>query len=121
MNSHLKQKISFSKENFTRYNNINNFNNNNNHFQVTLSQGTTKEEKMQLVSRVDYAMANHEWTKLYSSTVIEHLHIIGSDHAPILVDTNTNKFYKFNNFRFEAKWLLEENVLDLAKSVILLY
>lgn len=62
-------------------------------------------------------MASDHWLRLCPSTYIAHLPIIGSDHAPILMDTNTRKFHKFNNFRFKAKWLLEDNFWDLVRSV----
>lgn len=60
-------------------------------------------------------MANHFWLKLY------RLLIIGSDHAPILIDTHTRKINRYHNFKFEAKWFTENNFLDLVRSVWSIY
>lgn len=49
--------------------------------------------------------------------MIDHLPNFGSDHAHILLDTKTMNFHKSNIFRFEAKWLLKDNLGDLIKSV----
>lgn len=85
--------------------------------QAILLYGIIEERNMQLSS----ACWTLQWLiisgLIYRYTVIEHLPFIGFDHARILIDTNTRKFHKFNNFRFKAKWLLEENFLDLVKSV----
>lgn len=48
--------------------------------------------------------------------LIKHLPIIGSDHGHILIDTETRGFCKSKNFRFVAKWLSEDNFMDLVKS-----
>lgn len=62
-----------------------------------------KREKHTIIfSRLGCAMANHLWIKLYPSTYVNYLPIIGSDHAPVLMDTYIRKFHKCTNYRFEV-------------------
>lgn len=63
---------------------------------------------------LDRVMANHARLQIYPSAVINHMPIIGSDHAPIILNTKSNHFNKLNKFRFEAKWILQENFMDIV-------
>lgn len=62
-------------------------------------------------------MANHQWIYFYPFIVTKHLPIVGSDHGPILININSRNFINPTTFKFEAKWLLEENFINLVKSV----
>lgn len=67
--------------------------------------------------RLDRAMANRHWIKIYPSSVVNHLPIIGSDHDSIILNTKSKKFHKLNRFRFEAKWLLKDKFMSIVKSI----
>lgn len=62
-------------------------------------------------------MANHLWIRLYPSTYVEYVPIIGSYNVHSLVDTHGKKFHKYNNFKFETKWLLEDSFFDIVRSI----
>lgn len=64
---------------------------------------------------LDRAMANNQLSRFYHTSIIENFSTRGSDHGHILIDTNTRIFFTSNHFRFEAKFLLEDNFVDLLK------
>lgn len=62
-------------------------------------------------------MANRHWIEIYSFSVITHLPIFPSDHPPNVLDTRSRKFYEIITFRFEAKWFLKDNFMDIVKPI----
>lgn len=119
--SSLDEKSSFSKGNSTRYNNFKSFIS----YKNLIDRGFSgdpfswhkkQEKQVTVFSRMDCAMANHLWIKLYPSSNIKHLPILGYDRGFILLDIPIRKFHKYNNFRFEAKWLLEDQFFELVRS-----
>lgn len=88
-----------------KYNNFNNFIQRNNLIDLKFSSNpfawhNKTKEHAAIFSRLDRAMANHQYLCIYPSTVFEHIPIIGSNYGPILIDTNTRNLYKSKNFRF---------------------
>lgn len=67
--------------------------------------------------RLDRAMIDRHWIQIFPSSVVNHLPINGSDHASIILDTRSKNFQKINRLRFEAKWLLKDNFINIVKSV----
>lgn len=108
--------------NSTRYNNFNSFINNNNLIDLgSIGNPFTwhkREKHADIFSRLDRALANYLWIKLYQASCVEHLLILGSDHAPILIDAHT-RHHNSNraSFKFETKWLLDEDYLGLVSSI----
>lgn len=110
------EKRSFSKGNYTRYNNFINSINYKNHIdqvsRAILSLNTTSEKSIQRFS-LDWIM---RWPTNYGlgCTIPLTLNkpIIVFDHAPVLVVTYTRKFHKCSNFRFEAKCFWKTNFLN---------
>lgn len=63
-------------------------------------------------------MANHLWIKLYPTSSVEHLPIVGFYNAPILIDThNRSNNYNHRGFKFETTWLLNTDLLDPVRSI----
>lgn len=59
---------------------------------------------------------------LYPSASIQNLTILGLDHASILLNTgHTGWNVKHVPIKFEAKWLLNEDFLNLVKDIWLLH
>jgi hypothetical protein len=75
----------------------------------TWKRGNTRE-------RLDRAVGNAGWTHLFPHAGVHHLTSTGSDHIPILVDTDTYAAALSSNrkrLRFEGRWLKEEQVGDI--------
>lgn len=54
--------------------------------------------------RLDRGIANHLWTTLFPNATFQHLPILTSDHAPILLDAlGSGKNY--HSFKFEKIWI----------------
>ncbi|XP_031120913.1 uncharacterized protein LOC116024153 [Ipomoea triloba] len=67
-------------------------------------------------ARLDRAVCNTEFQALWNIINVEHLPIIGSDHAPILVSfSNDNNFKGPKKFRFMAPWLIHPDFEKLVK------
>jgi hypothetical protein len=52
-------------------------------------------------------LANAEWCKAYLATMVYHLPMMRSDHAPILAVLQSNHFRTNKSFKFENWWTLE--------------
>lgn len=70
-----------------------------------------------IFARLDRTVVNHLWLANYPDVILIHPPIIGSDHAPILLNTYplTKKYYK--RFKFEAKLLLYDNLFDIIRDL----
>lgn len=79
------------------------------------------EKHAAIFSMLDCEMANPYWINTYPSSYVEHHPIIGFDYPPIVIDTQTRKFHRDNNFKIEAKEASENNFRDLVKSVWSIY
>ncbi|GMI71729.1 hypothetical protein HRI_000842200 [Hibiscus trionum] len=70
--------------------------------------------------RLDRAVANQEWWSMHPSYCVTHLVHSISDHCPLLIDTVGHTIAlrrtSRDKFRFDANWVLEEEVDDLIKS-----
>jgi hypothetical protein len=65
--------------------------------------------------RLDRCLGNVEWCSAFPNTVVYHLPMMKSDHAPILAMLNT-KVHKYSrSFKFENWWLLEDDYELTAK------
>ncbi|XWS18039.1 hypothetical protein CRYUN_Cryun32bG0008000 [Craigia yunnanensis] len=60
--------------------------------------------------RLDRVLANLEWLELFHKIQVFNLPAVGSDHSPIVVDTDFNDGKAVRRFKFEAKWLLVEEL-----------
>lgn len=68
--------------------------------------------------RLDRALGNHHWIKLYAFAILSNLPFTWSDHAPIVLNLSpSTPHIKYNSFRFEAKWLLNDDFFDLVKNI----
>lgn len=70
-----------------------------------------------IMERIDMAFANAKWRELYDQVMVFVKAAIGSDHNPLVLDTNAplNKVGK--PFRFESFWVTEDEckeVIDQA-------
>lgn len=70
-----------------------------------------------IFSRLDRVLVNHPWIKRYPNATSIHLPIIGSDHAPVILNISPTVLYYKNNFKFEAKWLLDVISFLLVRDV----
>lgn len=66
--------------------------------------------------RLDRCLANAEWCDVFPNTNVFNLPIILSDHAPILVSTESQFRRPKLNFKFENWWIMEEDFQNVAKS-----
>ncbi|KAL8141079.1 hypothetical protein V2J09_007100 [Rumex salicifolius] len=58
--------------------------------------------------RLDKALCSVEWRILFEDAAVRHLARLGSDHAPILINTGgfSDDYLRHRPFRFQAAWLL---------------
>lgn len=100
----------------TRSNNFNNFINTNTFIDLGFlgnyfTWHNKREKYAAIFSRLDHASVNHLRVRLYPSSFVEHLSIIQSVYAPIIVTLNSRNInYNYTGFKFEEKWLLESDL-----------
>ncbi len=57
-----------------------------------------------VMEKLDRAFANIDWFESYSNCLVTNLPIIGSNHGPIILDTDPSTPFKRRPFRFEWMW-----------------
>jgi hypothetical protein len=65
---------------------------------------------------LDRFLANAEWFSNFPNTVVYHLPMLKSDHAPILAVLNSSRRRTVKPFRFENWWLLTDDYEKVAKA-----
>lgn len=83
-------------------------------------QGFTWErfcgDELIIRERLDRAIVNPEWLENWQNTCVIHCAMVGSDHCPILLDSNPIcQIKKGRIFRFETRWLKEEECGNIVK------
>lgn len=73
--------------------------------------------KYNIRSRIDRAMASCDWLDLYLNAHVKILPWIGSDHRPLLVDTESIKTRKRGMFRNDNQWRLQPEVKKIIHEV----
>ncbi|XP_048630790.1 uncharacterized protein LOC125604440 [Brassica napus] len=65
-----------------------------------------KRSKYSIMSRIDRAVANSDWLEMYPTATVTLLPWIGSDHRPLLLNTEGTKWKKVSLFRYDMRWRL---------------
>jgi hypothetical protein len=65
---------------------------------------------------LDHSLANAEWCHAYPNTIVYHLPMLRSDHAPILTLLSSSRQRTNKPFRFENWWLFEQDYEQTAKT-----
>lgn len=66
--------------------------------------------------RLDKAVANVEWRSLFSNASIQHLPMIASDHAPLVINSTGDPLSRPKPFRFEEAWTREDSCASVIKN-----
>lgn len=77
---------------------------------------TLRHGRVFIKMRLDRALGNSAWCPAQSRTRVFHLHKIGSDHCPILVDTLPMEISCRKLFRYEQLWNTHEDCSAVIKS-----
>lgn len=94
----MNDKDSFNKGSSTRGVYVNKFVQNNNLIGL-IYRGTIftwynqRKANQAIFARSDQPLVNHKWLSLYPTTVLYHLPVIGSHHAPILLNLNPSSHH----------------------------
>ncbi|OMP12130.1 reverse transcriptase [Corchorus capsularis] len=73
------------------------------HYQGQRFTWLDKRESL-IKERIDRAIANMQWMETFAKTQVFNLPIVGSDHSPILVDSNFCDKKVPKQFKFEIIW-----------------
>ena len=70
--------------------------------------------------RLDRAVGNEDWREKFPHSVVKYLRLWSSDHCPVLADILTNPIKTTKKFKFDKRWLdneeLRQVILDGCKS-----
>jgi hypothetical protein len=69
-----------------------------------------------IFERLDKCLVNAEWCGVFPNTNVFNLPIMFSDHAPILISTESQFRKPKRTFKFENWWTYEEDYHTIAKS-----
>lgn len=76
-----------------------------------------KRSTYTIMSKLDRAAANCDWLDLYPMSSVTLLPWIGSDHRPLLLNTEGNKWKKSNFFKYDSRWRLYPGLFETIKQV----
>ncbi|BFG14668.1 hypothetical protein CerSpe_009420 [Prunus speciosa] len=74
------------------------------------------EEDVTIRERLDRAIVNPEWLEFWQNTCVTQCAKIGSDHCPLVLECNPSLRRKGKVFRFEARWLNENECAEIVNS-----
>ncbi|XP_050226786.1 uncharacterized protein LOC126676595 [Mercurialis annua] len=66
--------------------------------------------------RLDRALVYSTWFDSYSTASLQHLTPVGSDHAPIILNTHSFTPCTYRHFHFDQRWGSVEEVSDIIRS-----
>jgi hypothetical protein len=69
-----------------------------------------------IFERLDRCLVNSEWCAIFPNTNVYNLPIMFSDHAPILLSTESHFRKPRQNFKFENWWTMEADYHAIAKT-----
>ncbi|KAK9007375.1 hypothetical protein V6N11_074303 [Hibiscus sabdariffa] len=75
----------------------------------TFTWSNLRSEDEAILEKLDRTLCSHEWNITFPKAVVLMDFAIGSDHAPIIVLPKGMKSKNRKDFKFESKWLLEED------------
>ncbi|CAN1132549.1 Transposon TX1 uncharacterized 149 kDa protein [Linum perenne] len=64
-----------------------------------------RQDEDEIKERLDRALCNVEWRRMYENAILFHEPIIGSDHAPLRLELYGEYHRKKTPFRFDTRWL----------------
>ncbi|CAN6587433.1 unnamed protein product [Malus baccata var. baccata] len=65
--------------------------------------------------RLDRGLCNRIWQDVWPNTTVTHGTVLGSDHCPIIIQTEPNTRKGKKLFRFEAFWAKEADCLEVVR------
>ncbi|CAL9011975.1 unnamed protein product [Prunus brigantina] len=65
--------------------------------------------------RIDCALENATWKSVWPNTIVSHGVVLGSDHCPLIINTNPRRYICKKLFKFEAYWAKEDDSYDLVE------
>ena len=76
-----------------------------------------KRAKYTIMSKLDRAVANCDWLEMYPAAHVSLLPWIGSDHRPLLVNTEAEKCKRRNFFKYDCRWRLFPDLRHVINQV----
>ncbi|PKU65146.1 hypothetical protein MA16_Dca004762 [Dendrobium catenatum] len=68
-----------------------------------------------LWQQLDRILFNNDWIADFHMTHVQHLSRTASDHAPLLLTINANKFLAPSGFKFQNMWLNDDGFLNVIQ------
>ncbi|WOH06937.1 hypothetical protein DCAR_0626366 [Daucus carota subsp. sativus] len=81
---------------------------------VNYSWTNNREESHNIRERIDRVLVNADWMELYPLCLLSHEPLIGSDHTPLLLNTEPRKHFH-KRFRFETMWTRSDQCEAIIK------
>lgn len=72
----------------------------------------TNKQTLPIFSNTDRVFATTEWENKHPLCSVYSILRVGSDHAPIIIDTGETMQQKVRKFFFEQRWLTQEGFKD---------
>ncbi|KAK8485808.1 hypothetical protein V6N12_020149 [Hibiscus sabdariffa] len=82
----------------------------------TFTWSNQRSDEEAILEKLDRALCSLEWSERYSKAVGMLYVAIGSDHAPIIILPQGFKKNYRRDFKFESKWLLEEDCTSIIQA-----
>lgn len=118
----MDEKQSQYKSLSSRYENFKKFILNNNFPTNKFTWYNKRKGEHAIFARLDRASVKHILLSNYPDVILLHLPILGSDHAPILLNVYPlTESRDCRSFKFEVKWFLHDDFFNIVKEVWLLF
>lgn len=81
---------------------------------ISYTWTNNRDELCHIRERIDRVLVSSEWMEFYPLCLLTHEPLIGSDHTPLLLNTEPSQ-PRSKKFRFETMWTRSDQCEDLLK------
>ncbi|KAL8124435.1 hypothetical protein AgCh_012179 [Apium graveolens] len=82
---------------------------------ISYTWTNNREESNNIRERIDRVLVNAYWMELYPLCLLSHEPLIGSDHTPLILNTEPRKPFR-KRFRFETMWTRSDQCEPVIRS-----
>ncbi|KAF2952087.1 hypothetical protein DAI22_01g309400 [Oryza sativa Japonica Group] len=75
----------------------------------------TNKQEIPVQVVLDRVLVSTDWDDKFPTSLLSSILRVGSDHTPLLLDTNELDVKGCSYFKFESAWLIQENFVEMVR------
>lgn len=75
----------------------------------------TNKQEIPVQVVLDSVLVSTDWDDKFPTSLLSSILRVGSDHTPLLLDTNELDVKRCSYFKFESAWLIQESFVEMVR------